>query len=319
MRRLDDCFAILQGFRIMFNTIPRTKANLYSEPSFVEKVPVDTASKEKMVLKESAIPVSKIGRWLEYTGLAIRIGTSTIGNITREKMSRNSGSSNANQSSLWSEKNVYDLVHTLSKMRGAALKLGQMLTIQGSDMFPLAFEKILQRLRHGAHKMPTKQMYKILETDYGMDWRSRFIAFSEEPIAAASIGQVHKGSIINSTHDQNPIDVAIKIQYPGIKDSLKSDMDQLRGLLVFSHLLPKGIFLDNIIRVAENELGLELDYTREAQSMEWFRSTLDRDKKIELAGIQEGKSLLGDYGLRFLQIPRVISSTDHTIFTVCFV
>lgn len=84
------------------------------------------------------------------------------------------------------------------------------------------------------------------------------------PFAAASIGQVHRGELHNGQQ------VAVKVQYPGVKQSITSDLDNLKGLLTLGSLLPKGLYLDNTIRVAKIELQAECEYTKEADSMERF-------------------------------------------------
>ena len=264
-------------------------------------------------LTASKIPESKLGRWMHYTGLAVRIGSSALGNMTVKKagawMNSKSDIDTAKGSTVWSENTIQDLVYTLSKMRGAALKLGQMLSIQGAEMFPPAFEKIIQRVRHAAHKMPTWQMQQVMSQEFGSSWREKFVSFDDEPIAAASIGQVHRG-IIRAENNLH-IEVAIKIQYPGIEKSLKSDLDHLRGLLVFSKLLPKGLFLDNTIRVAQKELAWELDYDREVSYMREFHERLRQPSLIESR--KKADSL---YKLHHLiSIPTVYMHTKHVLVT----
>ncbi|CAN0468593.1 unnamed protein product [Ectocarpus sp. 12 AP-2014] len=89
-----------------------------------------------------------------------------------------------------SDANAERLAETLCRMRGAALKLGQMLSIQDESVIPPSLAKALDRVRQGADVMPLKQLHGQLEKNLGMDWRSNLAAFDETPIAAASIGQV---------------------------------------------------------------------------------------------------------------------------------
>ena len=92
-------------------------------------------------------------------------------------------------------------------------------------------------------------------------------------MAAASIGQVHRGSVTNRN-------VAVKIQYPGVKESLSSDVASLRTLLLFGNLLPKGLFLEKTLQVLEKELIWETNYAREALWMDWFRQTVPPLSKV---------------------------------------
>ncbi|CAN0381118.1 unnamed protein product, partial [Ectocarpus sp. 8 AP-2014] len=111
-----------------------------------------------------------------------------------------------------SDANAERLAETLCRMRGAALKLGQMLSIQDESVIPPSLAKALDRVRQGADVMPLKQLHGQLEKNLGMNWRSKLAAFDETPIAAASIGQVHRAKLPDGT------EVAMKIQYPGVAD-----------------------------------------------------------------------------------------------------
>jgi aarF domain-containing kinase len=75
-------------------------------------------------------------------------------------------------------------------MRGAALKLGQMLSVQDEGMLPPALARALDRVKNNADYMPSHQLHRQLAANLGNDWRSKFAEFDERPIAAASIGQV---------------------------------------------------------------------------------------------------------------------------------
>jgi aarF domain-containing kinase len=104
----------------------------------------------------------------------------------------------------------------------------------------------------------------------GPDWEINFSRFDSIPIAAASIGQVH-AAILKSGEK-----VAVKIQYPGVSKSIDSDLDNLMMLLNFSNFLPKGLYLDNSVRVARKELQMECDYIREAACMDRFSDLITK-------------------------------------------
>lgn len=98
----------------------------------------------------------------------------------------------------------------------------------------------------------------ILVRELGNEWDQSFAQFDRTPCAAASIGQVHRASLQDGTQ------VAVKVQYPGVSQSISSDLKSLKLLLLASNLLPKGLFLGNTLDVAREELQLECDYRREA-------------------------------------------------------
>lgn len=195
---------------------------------------------------------------------------------------------------LLSPENVERIVATLTRMRGAALKLGQMISMQDSELFPSNVEGIFARVRDGANFMPTWQMHNVLRDELGPQWRERFADFEEIPFAAASIGQVHRARLPDGRA------VAVKIQYPGVAQSIVSDLENLRVLLMLSQLLPKGLFLENSIQVAQRELVWECDYSREAAFMARFREWLGDEADFSVpqvygGGLSTGKVLTADY------------------------
>ena len=136
-------------------------------------------------------------------------------------------------------------------------------------MLPGPINEVLQRVQDSADFMPPSQRDKVLVNNLGSDWRDLFSSFDEKPMAAASIGQVHKGTLASTGQE-----VAIKIQYPGVASSIDSDLSNLSILLTASRLLPKGLYLDKTIANARNELAWECDYVREAEMGTRFRSLL---------------------------------------------
>jgi aarF domain-containing kinase len=96
-----------------------------------------------------------------------------------------------------------------------------------------------------------------MASELGAEWRDRFLTFDDKPFSAASIGQVHRATTLGGS------DVVVKVQYPGVAESISSDLGYLRSLLTASSFLPKGLFLDNTIKVASSELAWECDYLRE--------------------------------------------------------
>lgn len=221
------------------------------------------------VLRESKVPSSRFGRLWQYAGLGTSMALGAVG----EGLRRATGSAVSTSGSLMlSPGNLEILVAKLSRMRGAALKLGQMISFQDIKMLPPAIHDVLQRVQDSADYMPASQRNKVLAENLGENWRDLFESFEDIPIAAASIGQVHK-AILKSTGQS----VAVKIQYPGVANSIDSDLNNLSVLLTASRLLPKGLFLDKTIANARTELGWECDYTREAESQTRFRNLLQDD------------------------------------------
>ncbi|XP_059944605.1 atypical kinase COQ8A, mitochondrial isoform X3 [Mesoplodon densirostris] len=128
--------------------------------------------------------------------------------------------------------------------------------------------KIFERVRQSADFMPLKQMMKTLNNDLGPSWRDKLEYFEERPFAAASIGQVHLARLKGGR------EVAMKIQYPGVAQSISSDVNNLMAVLNMSNMLPEGLFPEHLIDVLRRELALECDYQREAACARRFRELL---------------------------------------------
>jgi aarF domain-containing kinase len=219
-------------------------------------------------LRESKVPSSRISRIWNYSGLAAGM----LGGAMTEGFSRAFGGGGEG-SVLLSEKNMERLVAKLSRMRGAALKLGQMMSFQDTKMLPAPIQQVLQRVQDRADYMPAWQRDRVLVANLGAEWRELFSDFEEKPIAAASIGQVHKATLKNGKR------VAVKIQFPGVADSINSDLDNLSILLTATKLLPRGLYLNKTIDNARLELGWECDYERELQCAQRYKELLGSSEK----------------------------------------
>lgn len=204
-----------------------------------------------------------------------------------ESISRSSGPQG---SLMLSGANMERLVAKLSKMRGAALKLGQMMSFQDSKLLPRPIHDVLQRVQDSADYMPASQRDIVIATDLGLNWRELFENFDDRPMAAASIGQVH-GAVLKDGRN-----VAVKVQYPGVADSISSDLNNLSLLLTASRLLPKGLYLDKTIANARTELAWECDYIREAEAAKKFRELLADETNVftvpEIIDEASGKQVL---------------------------
>ncbi|QSL65314.1 hypothetical protein MERGE_002624 [Pneumocystis wakefieldiae] len=223
-------------------------------------------TKELPSMQESKIPTSQIERLYHFGSLFVGLGIGTL----QEGFQRLYNKSE-NTSLIMNKSNINRLVTKLSKMRGAALKVGQIISFQ--EMLPTALHEILIKLQDHANCIPMNQMEEIMEKEFTKDWRNLFSKFNETPIAAASIGQVHS-AVLKSSY----LPVAVKIQYPGIKESIDSDLKNLEILLIASGFFPKGLFLDKIIDSARKELIWECDYIREAKCMKHFKELFKNDE-----------------------------------------
>ncbi|KAJ2521765.1 hypothetical protein H4217_001195 [Coemansia sp. RSA 1939] len=255
-----------------------------SEPSEPESAlnpesDFDSANGQIQELHASNMPSNRASRLFHYGSLAIGLGFGALSEATRRWSGLSSTDSASTMPSIFmSKENIDRIAAKLSKMRGAALKLGQMLSIQDSKNISPEISHILQRVQNAANYVPFKQIEPVIVRDLGSNWRNEFKIFEDTPFAAASIGQVHGADLgpeLQKIHGFGR--VAVKVQYPGVANSIDSDLDNLESLLVMSKLLPRGMYLENTIRVARKELHWECDYRREAEAMTKFGDLLAGD------------------------------------------
>ncbi|XP_035239669.1 atypical kinase COQ8B, mitochondrial [Anguilla anguilla] len=227
--------------------------------------------------RERKVPATRISRLVNFGGLAVGLGLGAIAEVAKQSFAGKRGDTRALlDSPLLSEANAERIVQTLCKVRGAALKIGQMLSIQDNSFISPELQKIFERVRQSADFMPTWQMNKVLEQELGPDWRDKLAFFEEKPFAAASIGQVHHAVLHNGK------EVAMKIQYPGVAESIRSDINNLMSVLKMSVALPEGLFADSSLEVLQRELAWECDYKREAECAKRFRALLEGDPFFEV-------------------------------------
>jgi predicted unusual protein kinase regulating ubiquinone biosynthesis (AarF/ABC1/UbiB family) len=161
--------------------------------------------------------------------------------------------------------NAEILTRRLAGMRGAAMKMGQMLSMESAEILPREFTDALAALRDSANRMPRSQVRGVLGREYGKGWEARFESFDYEPIAAASIGQVHRATASDGR------DLALKIQYPGVAKSINSDVDNMAMFLRMANILPMDLDISGIVAEVKRQLKEEADYQIEARHLETYR------------------------------------------------
>ncbi len=161
---------------------------------------------------------------------------------------------------VFGERGARRLADGLSELRGAAMKLGQLLSLHGEELLPPELARALARVRNQADFMPEAQVRRVLARELGAAWESRFAEFDFEPIAAASIGQVHAAEAADGR------DLALKVQYPGVSRSISSDVDNLAAIVRVLRLLPGELDLQSLLPELKVALEREADYRREADA-----------------------------------------------------
>ncbi|MGR3469001.1 MAG: ABC1 kinase family protein [Shimia sp.] len=208
------------------------------------------------------IPASRAARFAGLSrlgaGMAGRMAAGAAGQVLR-------GQRPDPQRLLLTPANARALADQLARMRGAAMKMGQLLSLDATEVLPPELSDILSRLRAEADFMPPKQLKQVLTQEWGADWLKQFRRFDPRPIAAASIGQVHRAERTDGRV------VAIKVQYPGVRRAVDSDVANVAAMIRMSGLVPKGLDLAPVIEEARISLHEEADYEREAAMLTRFR------------------------------------------------
>ena len=153
---------------------------------------------------ESAVPSGRLSRLARFGALTSGIAGSMLLNGAIQLASGN----RPKLGDLFlTPANAQRMVQQLSQMRGAAMKLGQMLSMDAGDLIPPELTKVLSALRSDASVMPRSQVEQVLISSWGKDWTKRVRSFEFDSLAAASIGQVHRA--VGKKGEQ----LAIKLQY----------------------------------------------------------------------------------------------------------
>jgi predicted unusual protein kinase regulating ubiquinone biosynthesis (AarF/ABC1/UbiB family) len=122
--------------------------------------------------------------------------------------------------------------------------------------------------------MPDTQLRRALGQAYGKGWQERFAEFEPEPLAAASIGQVHR------VRTRDGRELALKIQYPGVARSIESDVDNVASLLRLARILPVDIDISGLVAEAKRQLRQEADYLAEAAHLRRYRALVADESRL---------------------------------------
>jgi predicted unusual protein kinase regulating ubiquinone biosynthesis (AarF/ABC1/UbiB family) len=233
------------------------------------------------------IPTSRVGRTAKVgrlaAGQAIRQAGTRTANIARSQEGRQAALEKRHIEA------AEQIVSALGTMKGAAMKVGQVMSFLDVGLVPEEyreeFQKKLAALRDAAPTVTFKQMGAVIESELGGKLSETFAEFDEEPIAAASIGQVYRARL----HDDR--EVAVKVQYPGVAAAVRADMQNLGLILRLAKRIAPGMDPQAIGAEIRDRIEEELDYELEAQNQR------------TLARIFRGHP--------FILVPEVITSLSH--------
>jgi predicted unusual protein kinase regulating ubiquinone biosynthesis (AarF/ABC1/UbiB family) len=229
--------------------------------------------------RQKAVPAGRMARFGTFGKL---VGGVAGGMVAEGARRLASGENISARDLILTPGNVQRLTDRLSHLRGAAMKMGQMISLDAGDFLPDELSRILATLRDQANFMPTRQLDQVLRSEWGPDWRKQFRWFNPRPIAAASIGQVHKAL----TRDGE--ELAIKVQYPGVAKSIDSDVENVMTLLKVAGFAPPELEMDKLMAAAKQQLHEEADYQREGAQMALYREQLAGVEGFIVPRLHEG-------------------------------
>jgi predicted unusual protein kinase regulating ubiquinone biosynthesis (AarF/ABC1/UbiB family) len=207
-------------------------------------------------VSKDKIPTSRVGRTAKIGGLAagqaIRQAGTRAANVARSKEGRNAALERRQVEA------AEQIVTALGTMKGAAMKVGQVMSFLDVGLVPEEyreeFQEKLAALRDAAPTVTFKEMRKVIEAELDDPINEVFESFDEEPIAAASIGQVYRARL------QDGRDVAVKVQYPGVAAAVRADMQNLGLILRLAKRIAPGMDPQAIGREISERIEEELDY-----------------------------------------------------------
>lgn len=206
---------------------------------------------------------SRVGRLAQLGGMATGQAAKHLGTRTANTFRSDDRSEAALEAR--NREMAERLVTVLGTMRGAAQKFGQMLSMMDGGLIPEdyreEFQAKLAALQHDAPKVPWEKMRAQIESDLGTDLGAVFREFDQEPIAAASIGQVYRAEL----HDGRQ--VAVKVQYPGIDSAVRADLKNLTLFMkMYGRFMHEGLDVRQLASELEARIIEELDYELEANN-----------------------------------------------------
>lgn len=204
------------------------------------------------------IPKGRVNRLARLVGMTARVS----GNLVQSKVQKALGKDDDAQSAA-----AQRVLSTLGEMKGAALKLGQTLSL-GANHLPPEVRGIVSQLFSQAPAVSFDEISRVISEELGSAPDRLFARFNPEPFAAASLGQVHRAELPDGQS------VAVKVQYPGVADAMVEDMNNaavvIKTLGLGTNLFDGRAYFDEV----RDELAQELDYTRECALLEEYRGYL---------------------------------------------
>ena len=198
------------------------------------------------------------------------------------------------------------LFQVLGELKGGAMKFGQALSIFEAafpEELAAPYRATLTKLQDSAPPMSSETVHAVLAEELGPRWRRQYTHFDDLPVASASIGQVHRGTLKDGR------EVAVKIQYPGAGEALMSDLRQISRVARLAAGWVPGIELGPILDELRDRMAEELDYRLEAKSQAAFAKAFSDDPQFAVPKVvKHGEHVIVSEWLEGVPLSRIIRS-----------
>ncbi len=246
-------------------------------------------------MADEQIPTGRVSRTARVgrlaAGQAIRQAGTRAANVARSRESAAAALERRNIEA------AEQIVATLGTMKGAAMKVGQVMSFLDPGIVPEPYQEEFQHklaaLRDAAPRVTFKQMQRVIEDELEGPLDELFAEFEPEPIAAASIGQVYRARLREDGRGDAAAgrEVAVKVQYPGVAAAVRADLQNIGMILRLAKRIAPGLDPKTVGEEIRNRIEEELDYELEAQNQR------------ALARIYRGHP--------FIKVPEVITSLSR--------
>ncbi|MDZ7772255.1 MAG: AarF/ABC1/UbiB kinase family protein [Balneolaceae bacterium] len=210
-------------------------------------------------------PSSKMERGKVFAKTGLKLGTNYAKRYLKKKAGRGE---TAEESRRFHSENARQLFNEFTRLRGTALKIAQSLSMD-QGMLPEEFTEVMSEAQYSVPPINKALVRTIIKRELGDYPEELFASFDMEAIAAASIGQVHTARLKSGEK------VAIKIQYPNVRNTIQSDIKLAKTLV--RRLVKRGANIDDYFDEVESTLVEETDYHREAEYLQYFHDKFTGD------------------------------------------
>lgn len=214
-----------------------------------------------LLLGRAGVRSGRAGRVAQLSRLAAGFSASWLGARLRRLFARGERRERIDEATR--QRNARRLADTMGDMKGAFMKLGQMMSFV-SDAIPAEYREMLQSLQADAPPLDFPSIRDVIETELDRPLERAFAGFDEEPLAAASIGQVHRATLPDGR------EVAVKVQYPGIATAIAADLSNVGMLYRIIGMMYPALDPVGVVDELRDRLNEELDYALEARSQSAF-------------------------------------------------